>query len=220
LEARLTLAFDRLLSAFLLERYEEVRATEGIFTNPLDIEASDYFLARLGMKENDLQRADFFTAKLPPNSSLKAELDGRLALLRKEFDVARNYFSLLLDSKLSRGVGLTLIAASLVDQDNFEHAWPLLFESFNLKWNDPETISGLITVGNRLGFFKELEPLLLKYLYRSPADMDVRSHYALSLIGQGKIDEATLEVLRILAFESGHPIALELHSTLVAGGFL
>jgi tetratricopeptide (TPR) repeat protein len=69
---------------------------------------------------------------------------------------------------------------------------------------------GLLQTGYPLKRYTEMERMLTAYLDLHPASLDMLYSFAGVLFAQGKVNEAKMEIEKILIFEPAHENALEL----------
>jgi cytochrome c-type biogenesis protein CcmH/NrfG len=91
-----------------------------------------------------------------------------------------------------------------------ERAFANFQRATELNPENNRALLGLLQTGYPLKRYSEMERMLGAYLNLHPASLDILYSFAGVLFAQGKVNEARMEVEKILIFEPQHEHALEL----------
>ena len=98
--------------------------------------------------------------------------------------------------------------------NNTERAFGFFQAATEKNPENHRALLGLLQTGYPLRRFSEMERMLTAYLDLHPASLDMLYSFAGLLYAQGKVNEARLEIEKILVFEPEHENALELREML------
>jgi len=95
-------------------------------------------------------------------------------------------------------------------ESRHEDAFSLFQQAVEVNPENHRALLGVLQTGYPLKKFTEMERMISAYLDLHPGSLDMLYSFAGVLFAQGKVNEARLEVEKILVFEPGHEHALEL----------
>jgi tetratricopeptide (TPR) repeat protein len=105
------------------------------------------------------------------------------------------------------GLGLCAMIANQV-----EKAFELFSEAMRRNPENNRALLGVLQTGYPLKRYTEMERMLVAFLDLHPANLDILYSFAGVLFAQGKVQEARMEIEKILIFEPQHEHALELRN--------
>ncbi len=135
---------------------------------------------------------------------------GALAAEAQQWKLAEQYFTqaVAIDSECDvayAGMGLCMMT-----ENNAEKAFRFFQAATEKNPENHRALLGLLQTGYPLKRYTEMERMLTAYLDLHPASLDMLYSFAGVLFAQGKVNEARLEIEKILIFEPQHEHALEL----------
>jgi tetratricopeptide (TPR) repeat protein len=98
----------------------------------------------------------------------------------------------------------------MMTENNAEKAFRFFQAATEKNPENHRALLGLLQTGYPLKRYTEMERMLTAYLDLHPASLDMLYSFAGVLFAQGKVNEARLEIEKILIFEPQHEHALEL----------
>lgn len=181
--------------------------------NPVLRRTAECLRAELLVIRGELKMAgEIYDSVLAENSSTPRALCGKGALCAEDQDwtTAKTYFdrALAIDSNCDiayAGLGL----CAMVDE-NQERAFQLFELAAQKNPENQRALIGVLQTGYSLKKYNEMERMISSYLTLHPASIDMLYSLAGVLFAQGKVNEAKLEIEKILIFEPKHEHALEL----------
>lgn len=149
---------------------------------------------------------------LARNSGAPRALCGKGALAAEagSWNDAKGYFSRALSSDPDCDVAHAGIGLCAMTENDVERAFECFQRATETNPENHRALLGLLQTGYPLKRFNEMERMLSAYLELHPASLDILYSFAGLLFAQGKVDEAKLEVEKILIFEPEHINAREL----------
>lgn len=185
----------------------------GGISNPVLRRTAECLRAELLVIQGELQKAgEIYDSVLAENPSTPRALCGKGALCAENQDwaTAKTYFdrALAIDSNCDiayAGLGL----CAMVDEDQ-ERAFELFELAAQKNPENQRALIGVLQTGYSLKKYNEMERMISSYLTLHPASIDMLYSLAGVLFAQGKVNEAKLEIEKILIFEPKHEPALEL----------
>jgi tetratricopeptide (TPR) repeat protein len=95
-----------------------------------------------------------------------------------------------------------------------EEAFALFTQAATANPENHRALLGVLQLGYPLKRYAEMEMMVLSYLKRYPANLDMIYSFAGLLYAQGRVNEARMQVEKILVVEPKHEPALELREIL------
>ena len=181
--------------------------------NPVLRRTAECIRAELLVIRGELEKAgEIYDSVLSENPSVPRALCGKGALCAEDQDwtTAKAYFdrALAIDSNCDiayAGLGLCSMVAG-----NQERAFELFELAGQKNPENQRALIGVLQTGYSLKKYNEMERMISSYLNLHPASIDMLYSLAGVLFAQGKVNEAKLEIEKILIFEPKHEHALEL----------
>jgi tetratricopeptide (TPR) repeat protein len=142
---------------------------------------------------------------------------GALAGEGQKWQEARRYFEEALSYQPSYDVALAGLGLCEMVGNNMESAFELFQKAAKANPENQRALFGVLQVGYPLKRYGEIEEMLTNYLDLHPANVDMLYSFAGVLFAQGKLQQARMEVEKILLFEPSNPRALELRNVIDTG---
>ncbi len=139
---------------------------------------------------------------------------GALAAESQDWATAQAFFETSLDYNASYDVALAGLGLCRMVQDQPEEAFALFTQAATLNPENHRALLGVLQLGYPLKRYAEMERLITSYLRRYPANLDMIYSFAGLLYAQGRVNEARMQVEKILVVEPKHEPALELREIL------
>lgn len=135
---------------------------------------------------------------------------GALAAEGQDWSGAKMFFLSALEAKPRHDVALAGLGLCAMVENHHEEAFSLFQQAVEVNPENHRALLGVLQTGYPLKKFTEMERMISAYLDLHPGSLDMLYSFAGVLFAQGKVNEARLEVEKILVFEPGHEHALEL----------
>ena len=135
---------------------------------------------------------------------------GALAAEGQDWSGAKVFFQSALEAKPKHDVALAGLGLCSMVESRHEEAFSLFQQAVEVNPENHRALLGVLQTGYPLKKFTEMERMISAYLDLHPGSLDMLYSFAGVLFAQGKVNEARLEVEKILVFEPGHEHALEL----------
>ena len=135
---------------------------------------------------------------------------GALAAERQEWAPAQTFFEKALIAQPKHDVALAGLGLCAMVAKREERALDLFVQAVSSNPENRRALLGVLQLGYPLKKYKEIESALNSYLELHPASVEMLYSLAGILFAQGKVEQAKVEVEKILIFEPEHPRALEL----------
>lgn len=152
-----------------------------------------------------------------PNNARAMCGKGALAAESQNWTDARQFFERALAAQPSYDVALAGLGLCEMVGNKGETAFDLFKKAALANPENQRALLGVMQVGYPLKRFGEIESLLSRYLDIHPASTDMLYSFAGVLFAQGKMQQARMEVEKILLFEPQNPKALELRQMIETG---
>lgn len=162
------------------------------------------------------EAAAMYDVLLDRNPHLARALCGKGALAAESQDwtTAQAFFETSLDYNSSYDVALAGLGLCRMVKGRSEEAFALFKQAATANPENHRAILGVLQLGYPLKRYAEMEAMVLSYLQRYPASLDMIYSFAGLLYAQGRVHEARTEVQKILIVEPKHEPALELREML------
>ncbi len=155
------------------------------------------------------KKYDAILAKNP--SSARAMCGkGALAAEGQDWSGAKMFFLRALDAKPKHDVAFAGLGLCAMVENRHEDAFSFFQRAVDVNPENHRALLGVLQTGYPLKKFTEMERMISAYLDLHPGSLDMLYSFAGVLFAQGKVNEARLEVEKILVFEPEHEHALEL----------
>jgi tetratricopeptide (TPR) repeat protein len=135
---------------------------------------------------------------------------GALAAEGQDWSGAKMFFMNALQARPKHDVALAGLGLCAMVESRHEDAFSLFQQAVEVNPENHRALLGVLQTGYPLKKFTEMERMISAYLDLHPGSLDMLYSFAGVLFAQGKVNEARLEVEKILVFEPGHEHALEL----------
>lgn len=135
---------------------------------------------------------------------------GALAAEAQDWKIAAQYFSQAIANDSDCDVAFAGLGLCAMTENNTERAFEFFQTATEKNPENHRALLGLLQTGYPLKRYTEMERMLTAYLDLHPASLDMLYSFAGVLYAQGKVNEARLEIEKILVFEPAHEHALEL----------
>jgi tetratricopeptide (TPR) repeat protein len=139
---------------------------------------------------------------------------GALAGEGQKWQEARRFFEEALSYQPSYDVALAGLGLCEMVENKSESAFDLFQKAAKANPENQRALFGVLQVGYPLKRYREIEELLVSYLDLHPANVDMLYSFAGVLFAQGKLQQARMEVEKILLFEPTNSRALELRKVI------
>ncbi len=143
---------------------------------------------------------------------------GALAAEAQRWSDARQFFERALATKPDYDVAFAGLGVCEMVSNNGETAFELFRKAALSNPENQRALLGVMQVGYPLKKYNEIEALLSRYLDLHPASTDMLYSFAGVLFAQGKMQQARMEVEKILLFEPTNSRAIELRNMIDTGG--
>ena len=176
-------------------------------------EIADCLEAEFTVLTGDLATAGkMYDEILKRNSDCARALCGKGALAAEgqQWKLAEQYFTQALASDPDCDVAYAGMGICAMTENNIDKAFGFFQASTERNPENHRALLGLLQTGYPLKRYTEMERMLTAYLDLHPASLDMLYSFAGLLFAQGKVQEAKLEIEKILIFEPQHEHALEL----------
>ena len=173
--------------------------------------------AEFKVLEGQLSEAgQIYDALLDRNPHLARALCGKgaLAAEAQDWGTAQAFFETSLDYNPVYDVALAGLGLCRMVQDRPEDAFALFKQAATINPENHRAILGVLQLGYPLKRYGEMEAMVLSYLKRYPANLDMIYSFAGLLYAQGRVNEARCQIEKILVVEPKHEPALELREIL------
>jgi tetratricopeptide (TPR) repeat protein len=128
--------------------------------------------------------------------------------------MAEQYFTQAISIDSECDVAYAGMGLCAMTEDNIDKAFGFFQVATEKNPENHRALLGLLQTGYPLKRYTEMERMLTAYLDLHPASLDMLYSFAGLLFAQGKVNEARLEIEKILIFEPRHENALELRGML------
>ena len=135
---------------------------------------------------------------------------GALAAEGQDWSGAKMFFVSALGAQPNHDVALAGLGLCAMVETRHEEAFGYFQQAVQVNPENHRALLGVLQTGYPLKKFTEMERMISAYLDLHPGSLDMLYSFAGVLFAQGKVNEARLEVEKILVFEPGHEHALEL----------
>lgn len=142
---------------------------------------------------------------------------GALAAEAQRWGEAKGFFDRALAAKPGYDVALAGLGLCEMIGEKNEDAFDLFKKAAVANPENQRALFGVLQVGYPLKKYGEIEELLARYLDIHPASTDMLYSFAGVLFAQGKMQQARMEVEKILLFEPQNSKALELRQMIEKG---
>lgn len=142
---------------------------------------------------------------------------GALAAESQRWSEAKQFFEKALAAKPGYDVALAGLGLCEMVSKKPESAFDLFKKAADSNPENQRALLGVLQVGYPLKKYSEIELLLARYLDIHPASTDMLYSFAGVLFAQGKMQQARMEVEKILLFEPQNTRALELQQMIDKG---
>ncbi len=163
--------------------------------------------------DSELEEADrAYDSILKTNASSPRAMCGKgaLAAERQEWTVAQGWFEKALTVNPKHDVGLAGLGLCAMVSNKEERAFELFTAAVAANPENRRALLGVLQLGYPLKKYTEIEKAINAYLELHPANVEMLYSFAGVLFAQGKVEQAKVEVEKILIFEPKHERALEL----------
>lgn len=163
--------------------------------------------------DSELEEADrAYDSILKTNPSSPRAMCGKgaLAAERQEWTVAQGWFEKALTVNPKHDVGLAGLGLCAMVSNKEERAFELFTAAVAANPENRRALLGVLQLGYPLKKYTEIEKAINAYLELHPANVEMLYSFAGVLFAQGKVEQAKVEVEKILIFEPKHERALEL----------
>lgn len=137
---------------------------------------------------------------------------GALAAEAQQWQVAERYFTQAIAADSECDVAYAGMGICAMNDNNIAKAFEFFQAATEKNPENHRALLGLLQTGYPLKRYTEMERMLTAYLDLHPASLDMLYSFAGLLFAQGKVNEARLEIEKILIFEPEHEHALELRT--------
>jgi tetratricopeptide (TPR) repeat protein/glycosyltransferase involved in cell wall biosynthesis len=162
-------------------------------------------LQAAGRKYDDILRANPVCARALCGK-------GALAAEAQQWKVAEQYFTQAITADSECDVAYAGMGLCAMNDNSIDRAFGFFQAATEKNPENHRALLGLLQTGYPLKRYTEMERMLTAYLDLHPASLDMLYSFAGLLFAQGKVNEARLEIEKILIFEPEHEHALELRS--------
>jgi tetratricopeptide (TPR) repeat protein len=158
--------------------------------------------ASSGMYDEILEKYPRSARALCGKGAIAAELDN--------WAQAETYFKQALTSDGECDVAYAGLGLCEMVRSNMDKAFDLFATSAKKNPENHRALLGVLQTGYPLKKYTEMERMLTAFLDLHPGNLDILYSFAGVLFAQGKVNEARIEIEKILIFEPQHEHALEL----------
>jgi tetratricopeptide (TPR) repeat protein/glycosyltransferase involved in cell wall biosynthesis len=145
-----------------------------------------------------------------PNAARALCGKGALAAENQQWKEAERYFTQAITVDNECDVAYAGMGLCAMTDNNIDKAFGFFQAATEKNPENHRALLGLLQTGYPLKRYTEMERMLTAYLDLHPASLDMLYSFAGLLFAQGKVNEARLEIEKILIFEPQHEHALEL----------
>jgi tetratricopeptide (TPR) repeat protein len=180
---------------------------------PDQVERINCFDAEFLVIDNRLQDAEaVYDGILAANPRCARAMCGKGALAgeRQEWSVAQGWFEKALSCRANYDVALAGLGLCEMVGKREEKAFNLFMRAIASNPENRRALLGVLQLGYPMKKYSEIERSLNSFLELHPANIEMLYSFAGILFAQGKVEQAKLEVEKILVFEPKNPLALEL----------
>ncbi len=173
--------------------------------------------AEFAVLDSDFARAtQIYDEVLGSNPKVARALCGKGALAAEgqDWTAARRFFNMALDAESNHDIALAGLGLCEMVCNNAEQAFALFQRAVEANPENNRALLGVLQTGYPLKKYTEMERMISAYLDLHPGNVDMLYSFAGVLFAQGKVNEARLEVEKVLVFEPAHEPALELRGML------
>jgi glycosyltransferase involved in cell wall biosynthesis/Tfp pilus assembly protein PilF len=142
---------------------------------------------------------------------------GALAAESQRWGDAKQFFDRALAARPGYDVALAGLGLCEMIGQKHETAFDLFKKAAQANPENQRALLGVLQVGYPLKKYGEIEVLLARYLDIHPASTDMLYSFAGVLFAQGKMQQARMEIEKILLFEPANTKALELRQMIEKG---
>jgi tetratricopeptide (TPR) repeat protein len=135
---------------------------------------------------------------------------GAIAAELNDWKQAESYFIRAKEVDADCDVAYAGLGLSAMVSNQIERAFDLFTEAMSKNPENNRALLGVLQTGYPLKRYTEMERMLVAFLDLHPANLDILYSFAGVLFAQGKVQEARLEIEKILIFAPQHEHALEL----------
>jgi tetratricopeptide (TPR) repeat protein len=164
------------------------------------------------LKGDLLTASAMYDAILRQNPKAARALCGKGAIAAEgnEWQKAREFFDRALAADSDCDVAYAGLGLCAMIENKTDQAFDLFTTATNKNPENNRALLGVLQTGYPLKRYSEMERMLTAFLDLHPGNLDILYSFAGVLFAQGKVQEAKLEVEKILIFEPQHEHALEL----------
>ena len=135
---------------------------------------------------------------------------GALAAEAQSWEIAKNYFEQAVALNANSDIGYAGLGLCAMVEGNEERSFELFETATRKNPENQRALLGVLQTGYPLKKYNAMERMLSSYLGLYPESIDMLYSLAGVLFAQGKVNEAKLEVEKILVVNPTHEHALEL----------
>lgn len=143
---------------------------------------------------------------------------GAIAAELNDWKQAETYFVSAREADADCDVAYAGLGLCAMISNQMERAFDLFSEAMSKNPENNRALLGVLQTGYPLKRYTEMERMLVAFLDLHPANLDILYSFAGVLFAQGKVQEARLEVEKILIFAPEHEHALELKNMIDESG--
>lgn len=142
---------------------------------------------------------------------------GAIAAENNEWEQARDFFNRAMAADAECDVAYAGLGLCEMIENKIDSAFNLFTTAMNKNPENNRALLGVLQTGYPLKRYSEMERMLAAFLDLHPGNIDILYSFAGVLFAQGKVQEAKLEIEKILIFEPQHENALELRGMIEKG---
>jgi Tfp pilus assembly protein PilF/glycosyltransferase involved in cell wall biosynthesis len=185
---------------------------QGTLSDPYR-EIADCLAAEFTVLGGELDKASIMYDEILGRKSTSARAlcgKGALAAEAQNWAAASGYFTQALAADGENDVAYAGMGICAMAENNTDKAFGFFQAATDRNPENHRALLGLLQTGYPLKRYTEMERMLTAYLELHPASLDMLYSFAGVLFAQGKVNEAKMEIEKILIFEPKHENALEL----------
>lgn len=185
---------------------------QGTLSDPYR-EIADCLAAEFTVLGGELDKASIMYDEILSRKSTSARAlcgKGALAAEAQNWAAASGYFTQALAADGENDVAYAGMGICAMAENSADKAFGFFQAATDRNPENHRALLGLLQTGYPLKRYTEMERMLTAYLELHPASLDMLYSFAGVLFAQGKVNEAKMEIEKILIFEPKHENALEL----------
>jgi tetratricopeptide (TPR) repeat protein len=156
--------------------------------------------------------------KVNPNVARALCGKGAIAAELDDWEEAKSYFTRAKEVDGDCDVAYAGLGLCSMIDNQIENAFDLFAEAMRKNPENNRALLGVLQTGYPLKRYTEMERMLVAFLDLHPANLDILYSFAGLLFAQGRVQEARMELEKILIFEPQHEHALELKNVILGAG--